>query len=152
MVFSFSAPCLAQPKNSGELPPVLFQRRASTCYYTKNKLWSSIAWLNKDRRLPGSPTHTTFAMALLVNVEAGTIPFCSPSINFYILGWKASQVVQFWQSALIKPSAPGLCQECWAWEEGAVVENAQMWALCLCRQCWLPAPSPCQFPCRLAPW
>lgn len=36
--------------------------------------------------------------------------------------------------------------------DGAVVENAEMWALCLCRQRRLPAPSPCQFPCRLAPW
>lgn len=30
------------------------------------------------------------------------------------------------------------------------MENAEMWALCLRRPRWLPAPPPCQFPCRLA--
>lgn len=42
--FLFLPPCFAQLRNSGELPPVLFQRRASTCYCMKNKLWSSTAW------------------------------------------------------------------------------------------------------------
>lgn len=40
--------------------------------------------------------------------KAGTISFCSPSINFYTLGQQASQAIQIWQNALIKASAPGL--------------------------------------------
>ena len=84
--------------------------------------------------------------------KAGTIP-CSPSINnVYTLRRQAGQVVQIWQAALIRPQPQASARSVRHGDEGAVVENAEMWALCLCRQCWLPAPSPCQFPSRLAPW